>query len=67
MLSTKNAGLAASADLGLGDQLQAQVADDIAQRRKKLLQMAGAAQKQGPLGIGPATASLFNMEGNQYG
>ena len=50
----------ASMSLGMGDQLQSQVEDELAQRKKKLLK-AGAAPT-----MGPATQSLFAM-GNPGG
>ncbi len=63
MPSTKNA-MSAVTDLGMGDQLQAQVEADLAERKKKLLKMAtpptGMAGQQA---YGPATQSLFSMGG----
>ena len=60
LTSTKNQmTLAASSDLGLGDQLKSQVEDELAQRRKKLLK-PGLGQLTG---TGPATQSLFGNAG----
>ncbi len=45
MMSAKNAMLSpAASSLGLGDQLQQQVADTVEERRKKLLKQAGVIQ-----------------------
>lgn len=53
----------ASMSLGLGDQLQSQVEDELAQRRKKLRQKA----TQGLPELGPATQSLFAQSGGMGG
>lgn len=61
MLSLKNEGLSlASTDLGLGDMLKLQADDQIAERKKKLLQAQG--QPEMP-GLSPATLSLFGNGG----
>ena len=67
MPSTKNA-MSAASDLGLGDQLQAQVEADINERKKKLMKLANPAMGMaGQQGFGPATQSLFNMTGGAGG
>jgi hypothetical protein len=63
MLSTKNSGLAAAGDLGLGDQLQSQVETEIDERRKKLLRQAGMMSAMAPQTMGTAANSLFNLGG----
>ena len=60
--SLKNQPMAASADLGLGDQLQSQAEAEINERKKKLLAMSGSTQ-----GLGPATQSLFAQAGGLGG
>lgn len=56
MLSSKNKALsAASADLGLGDQLQQETEAQILERKKKLLSQ----QQQQASPLGPATQALF--------
>lgn len=67
MLSSKNAMLStAAADLGLGDQLQNQVQNELAQRKKKLQQSAGLGMSSAMTG-GPATQSLFSAAGGFNG
>jgi hypothetical protein len=61
--SLKNQPMAASADLGLGDQLQSQAEAEINERKKKLLAMQGGASQ----GLGPATQSLFSQTGGLGG
>jgi len=65
MKSAKNAltpGSAASdLGLGLGDQLQDQMKNEVLERKKKAAQMAAAAQQQGaynPAGLSQAAKSL---------
>lgn len=53
----------ASMSLGLGDQLQSQVEDELAQRRKKL----GQKPSTGLPELGPATQSLFAQSGGMGG
>lgn len=62
MLSAKNTMSAAGADLGLGDVLQAQVDEQITDRRRKLLQ----GQKENPgdygaIGLGQAAAMTLGL------
>lgn len=57
-ISVKNQSFnAASLDLGLGDQLQAETEAAINERKKKKLAQGAA------VGLGPATQSLFSMSG----
>lgn len=61
MVSAKNLMLSpAAADLGLGDQLQQQVADTIEERRKKLLKKTGIS----PMGMSAAGQDLFQGAGS---
>ena len=61
MISTKNKASpvnSAGVDLGLGDVLQDQVKTQIDERRKKLMQAAGATQ-----GPGETAPGIFNPQG----
>ena len=57
MAAMKNMSLPANASMSLrlGDQLQSQVEDELAQRRKKMAQQP----MLGRAGLGPATQALF--------
>ena len=66
MLSSKNAMLSQSGqDLGLGDQLQAQVQNEILQRKKKLTQTAGLGMA--PSGVLGQAASALGLGGGING
>jgi hypothetical protein len=59
-VSQKNQVLSfAAQDLGLGDQLQSQVEDQVLQRKKKL----AALDQPASLGMSPSVMSLFGQGG----
>jgi hypothetical protein len=66
MLSSKNAMLSQSGqDLGLGDQLKAQVESEVQQRKKKLMQTAGLGMA--PSGVMGQAASALGLGGGING
>lgn len=57
--SLKNVGLSAAGDLGLGQQLQQSVADQLEEERKKKLLQQSQPGSFGDQMLNPATAQLF--------